>query len=265
MRATTVFRDLLGVEKTVVEGVCAAGTDVVISVRPIASRRRRCGICQRRSRPFDNGGGRRRWRTMDVGVRRCFLEAESPRVVCRRHGVTVAHVPWARHNAGHTRPLDDLVVWLGIHAAKTTVAELLRVSWRTVGAIMERVWADFDAGADRLAGLTRIGIDEFSYRKGHKYVTLVVDHDSHRVVWMAEGRDSATVRRFFDDLGPQRSAAISHVSADGADFIDTVVAERAPNAIRCADPFHVVKVRHEAPCVRRGVRDPPLRAVAAVR
>lgn len=241
MRNSTVFRDLLGVENTVVEGICAVGSEVVISVRPLAAQRRRCGVCERKSRPFDSGGGRRRWRTMDLGIKKCYLEAGAPRVRCRDHGVTVAHVPWARHNAGHTRPFDDLVVWLGVHSAKTTVSQLLRVTWRTVGAIMERVWNDFDAATDRLAGLTRIGIDEFSYRKGHKYVTLVVDHDSHQVVWMSEGRDSATVRRFFDDLGAERCAQLTHVSADGADFIDTVVAERAPNAVRCADPFHVVK------------------------
>ena len=82
---------------------------------------------------------------------------------------------------------------------------------------------------------------------------VVVDHDTRRLVWAAPGRDSATVREFFDLLGEERCAQITHVSADGADFIDTIVAETCPNAVRVADPFHVVKWASEAlDEVRRG-------------
>jgi transposase len=99
---------------------------------------------------------------------------------------------------------------------------------------------------DRFAGLKRIGIDEISYKRGHRYLTVVVDHDSGRLVWAAPGRDKATLNLFFDALGEQRCAQITHVSADGADWIADVVAERAPNAVRCADPFHIVKWATEA-------------------
>jgi transposase len=77
-------------------------------------------------------------------------------------------------------------------------------------------------------------------------LTVVVDHNSGRLVWAAPGRDKATLRRFFDALGDARSAQISQVSADAADWIADVVAERCPNAVRCADPFHVVKWATEA-------------------
>jgi len=83
---------------------------------------------------------------------------------------------------------------------------------------------------------------------------VVVDHDSGRLVWAAPGRDKATLATFFDALGGERSALITHVSADGADWISLVVAERCPSAVRCADPFHVVKWATEAlDEVRRGV------------
>jgi len=68
----------------------------------------------------------------------------------------------------------------------------------------------------------------------------VVDHDSGRLVWAAPGRDKATLHQFFDALGQERCAAVTHVSADGADWIAAVVADRCPQAVRCADPFHVV-------------------------
>ncbi len=129
----------------------------------------------------------------------------------------------------------------------------MRIAWRTVGAIIARVWDDTGKLHDQFADLKRIGIDEISYKRGHKYLTVVVDHDSGRLVWAAPGQDMATLGTFFDALGPQRSGQITHLSADGAAWIATVVAKRCPNAVRCADPFHVIKWATDAlDEVRRG-------------
>lgn len=243
MRDVSLWRGLLGVEKTVIERVefDEDAQVLVAHVRPTSRQRSRCGLCRKRCAGYDAGPGRRRWRSLDLGTTVAMLEADSPRVTCRIHGIVVAHVPWARHDAGHTLAFDDQVAWLATQASKTTATELMRIAWRTVGAIITRVWADVDAQHDRLAGLRRIGIDEISYKKGHKYLMVVVDHDTRRLVWAAPGRNSATVREFFDLLGPKRCVEITHVSADGADFIDAIVAELCPEAVRVADPFHVVK------------------------
>ncbi len=85
-------------------------------------------------------------------------------------------MPWARHDAGHTLPFDDQVAWLATKSSKSTVTELMRVAWRTVGSIIDRVWADAEKIQDRFNGLRRIGIDEISYKKGHKYLIVVVNH-----------------------------------------------------------------------------------------
>jgi transposase len=215
-------------------------------VRPRQQANGRCGRCRRRARGYDRGEGPRRWRSLDLGTIPVWLEAEAPRVSCLAHGVTVQAVPWARHGAGHTLGFDDLVAWLATQCSKTAITQLMRIAWRTVGAIITRVWADVEALHDRFAGLSRIGIDEISYKRHHKYLTVVVDHDSGRLVWAKPGRDKATLAAFFDQLGPQRSARISHVSADGAEWISTVVGKQCPNAVRCADPFHVVKWATEA-------------------
>ena len=188
-------------------------------------------MCRRQYGRYDAGEGRRRWRALDLGAVRTFLEADAPRVSCREHGVVVAHVPWARHGAGHTLSFDETVAWLATQCSKSAVTELMRIAWRTVGSIITRVWADVDALGDRLDGLTRIGIDEISYKRGHRYITVAVDHDTGRLLWAAPGRDRATLRRFFDQLGPERSAAITHVSADQADWIAEIVAERCPQAV----------------------------------
>ena len=87
----------------------------------------------------------------------------------------------------------------------------------------------------------RIGIDETSYRRGQRYLVVVVDHDAGRLVWAAPGRDRKTLRRFFDVLGTERCAQITLVSADATSWIATVVVERCPNATLCTDPFHFVQ------------------------
>jgi transposase len=237
-----VWQRLLGVERTVVERVefDEGKQQLVVHVRPRRGAQQRCGRCGRRAPWEDRGEGRRQWRALDFGLLPVVLEADAPRVNCREHGVTVAAVPWARHSAGHSYAFDDTVAWLAVHTSKTAVAALMRIAWYTVGAICARVAADGQAGVDRWASLRRIGIDEISYKKGHRYITVVVDHDTGLLVWAAPGRDKGTLKQFFDALGEKRCAQITHVSADGADWISKVVDKRCPNAVRGADPFHVV-------------------------
>lgn len=104
MRSARVWRALLGVDKAVIEHLEFDEDEqlLIVRVRPTKRAGGRCGICVRPAPRYDGGHGRRRWRTLDLGVVRAVLEAEVPRVACRRHGVVVAHVPWARHGAGHT-------------------------------------------------------------------------------------------------------------------------------------------------------------------
>jgi transposase len=243
VRNASLWRALLGVEKTVIEDLefDEEAEVVVAHVRPTRASKGRCGVCGSRAAWYDQGEGRRRWRGLDLGVMQVLLEADAPRVNCPVHGPTVRQVPWARHGAGHSLVFDQQVAWLATQCSKTAVTELMRIAWRTVGAIITRVWADTAGQVDLFAGLRRIGIDEISYKRNHKYLTVVVDHDTGRLVWAGVGRDKTTVRAFFDALGPERCAQITHVSADGATWISEVVAERCPDAVRCADPFHVVK------------------------
>ncbi len=196
MLGVNVWRRLLGVDgRTVIEHVefDEEADAVVARVRPKRSKKLRCGRCGRRAPGYDQGEGRRRWRALDLGEVRSFLEAEAPRVDCAAHGPTVVQFPWARHAAGHTRAFDDLVAWLAVHTSKTAVVELVRVAWATVGAIVSRVVEEARAAPDPFDGLRRIGIDEVSYKRGHRYLTVVVDHDSGRLVWAAKGHDKKTL------------------------------------------------------------------------
>jgi transposase len=246
VRHRIVWKTAFGLERTVVEDVELDGDVLVISVRPTARERDRCPYCRRRCPGYDLGVGRRRWRALDVGTMLAYLEADAPRVRCKRHGVLVAAVPWARHDAGFTRQFEDQAAWLAVQTSKTAVAELMRIAWRTVGWICERVAGEAVASRDLMAGLSRIGLDEISIRKGHRYLTVVVDHDTGRLVWAHPGRDRKTVEKFLDLLGSERCKLLELVSCDDAEWITRPISERCPNAIICLDPFHIVKAATDA-------------------
>jgi len=263
VRTARLWRGLLGVEQTVIEGVEFDEDDeaVVAHVRPRKGSRGRCGRCGRRCAGYDRGEGRRRWRGLDLGTIKVFLEADAPRVACPEHGPTVVQVPWARHAARQTRAFEDTAAWLVTHTSKTAVGELLRVTWRTVGSIVTRVVGEARALRDPFDGLRRIGIDEISYKKGHRYLMVVVDHDTGRLVWAAPGHDKPTLAKFFDALGEDRCAQVRLVSADAAEWIGEMVRERCENATVCLDPFHIVSWATDAlDVVRREVWNTARRA-----
>lgn len=243
MPAKRIWKKVVGVEDVVIEdGDYDEILDaVVVSVRPRWTACLRCPECGVRCPMYDHGAGRRRWRGLDLGTTKVYLEAAAPRVQCRAHGVLVAAVPWARAGSMFTRAFEEETAWLAVHTNRTAVSELMRIAWRTVTHIVEVVGAEARRRVDLLEGLRRIGLDEVSYRRGQKYLTIVVDHDSGRLVWLHPGRDTETVNLFFDALGPERSAFLQIVTADGAAWIEEVVRTRAPQATRCLDPFHVVQ------------------------
>ncbi|MGH2968786.1 MAG: ISL3 family transposase, partial [Solirubrobacteraceae bacterium] len=247
MRTARVWARLLGLGAAVVEEVNFGDEgEVLVAARPRWHRLERCGVCGRRCPGFDLGEGRRRWRALDLGATVAYIEADAPRVRCREHGVVVCAVPWARHGSRFTRSFEDQAAWLAVQCSRKAVAELMRIAWRTVGSICERVAAEAAGRRDLLAGLRWIGIDEIAHRKGQRYLTVVVDHLTGRLVWASAGRDRKTVEAFLDALGEERCAQLELVSADMAAWISGPIAERCPDAVRCVDPFHVVQLATDA-------------------
>lgn len=247
MRVTTAFKRLLRLDEVNVTAVQFSATLVVVTVA-LRRRRLRCPHCgYTTSSRYDVRARPSRWRHLDLGVFRVEVQATLRRLRCPTHGVVTEAVPFARPGAHLTKDFDDLLAWLATRMDKSSVARLSRVSWRTVGRACERVVAaDLDPG--RLDGLFRIGVDEISWRKHHRYLTLVVDHDRGQVIWGASGKDAKTLDQFFSELGPERSAEIEAVSMDlGPAYLKSVAAEgHAPQAIVCADPFHLVKLVGDA-------------------
>lgn len=256
----TVLRKLLGLGRAVVVSAWelvdageSARPKLVVRVRTKVGARGRCGRCSTVSPWFDRGDGERRWRHVDVAYATCELVAEAPRVSCPTHGPTVAAMPWARHDSAFTRAFEDLVVHDAIVGNKQAAADRYAISWRAANNACVRVAAEALGRIDLLVGLVAVAIDEVKYKKGQRYLTVVCDHFSGKVVWAAKGRSKDTVEAFFAALGAERSAALRFVTCDGAEWIRTVVADKAPDAIVCLDTFHVISWATDAlDEVRRG-------------
>lgn len=252
MRITTVLRRLLGVTKMFVEEICfTVDGGLAVTVRP-TWRLSRCGQCRRRAPRYDRRPVRR-WRHLPWG--RCSVDLlyEPWRVDCRACGVRVEHLPWAERASRFTHDFEELVAYLAQVTDQTQVHRLLGISWQTVGAIVERVVARrLDPG--RLSSLSRIGIDEFSYRKRHRYLTIVVDHDRRRVVWTGEGKSSETLAPFFELLGDERCEQIETVTIDLSAAFIKAVREGLAKAEVVFDRFHVQRLASDAVDeVRRGI------------
>jgi transposase len=115
-----------------------------------------------------------------------WLEADIHRVDCRTcRRVRTEQVPWARPNARHTSDFENVVAWLAQRMDKTSIGRLLRCSWEAVDAIVARVVVDH-IDDSRLNHLYRIGVDEISYKRGHRFLTIVADHDTGNVVWVGK-------------------------------------------------------------------------------
>jgi transposase len=244
VRITTVFRRLLGVSDLLVTAVSLESEGLVLGVRP-RWRKPRCGECGHRA-PQEGAGRSRRWRHLGWGAVKVWLEYQPRKVWCQRcAAVRTERVPWAQHRSRFTEEFEELVAYLAQVTDKTQVTKLMGISWASVGRIVERVVARGLDG-DRLAGLTRIGVDEFGYRKRHRYLTTVVDHDERKIVWAAQGRSAATLEGFFDDLGEDGCKRIESVTIDMSAGFIKAIEERIPQAQLTFDRFHVQRLVSDA-------------------
>ena len=243
MRPTSLLRTLLALQDTIVTGFEFDDEALVIDVKP-TWRVGRCGECRRKAPTYDHRT--RRWRHLDLAGVMCRLRYPLRRVSCPRCGVQTEHVPWAESGSRFTEPFELHTAYLAQRNDKTTVTRLMRVAWETVGKIIQRVVRRQRGDVDRLDGLRNIGVDELSYRRHHEYVTVVVDHDTGEIVWAAKGKSAATLKQFFDLLGPERCAELEAVTIDMSAAYIKAVTEASPAATIIFDRFHVQRLASQA-------------------
>jgi transposase len=204
----------------------------------------RCPDCRRTSGP----GQLHRWRPLrdlDIGRRHIELRVQTYRSGCVACGRPVVPTTLARRYARCTRRLEKHLFQLTGDSTVKAVAKRMALDWETVKDAEVR----YIRGLLRkrnLDGVKRIGIDEVSYKSGHRYLTLVTDLDRHRVIYVTHGNDGRAIGRFLTWLGPKRSAQIKVVVTDIHDPYLKVLRKRLPKAALVFDHFHVSKLVHDA-------------------
>ena len=186
---------------------------------------------------------RRRWRHLDLGRCRLWLVYEIRRLDCANCGIRTEELPWARPGARHTRDFEDMVLWLAKRTDRTSVATLMRCSWETVTAIINRGVAEL-LDTRRLQTLYRIGVDEVCYRHPHKYLTIIGDHDTGTVVDIQPGRSELSLAKFYP---PTRFAQHrSKRSAWTSPRPTQKPPAKCPGRGICFDPFHIMQWANRA-------------------
>jgi transposase len=243
VRVAKVLETLLGITGIVVESAEVSAEGVVFGVRP-RRKKPRCGGCGKRAPGYDQREARQ-WRHLNLGATRIWLRYAPRRVECARCGVVNEQVPWGSAAGWFSATFEETTAYLARVADKTSVTKIMGIAWVTVGRIVERIVGE-RLDSSRLDDLHFIGIDEFSYRKRHHYITVIVDHVSGRVVWAAQGRSSETLAAFFRELGPERARKIELVTLDMAEGYIKAVTEHVPQARIVFDRFHVQRLASDA-------------------
>jgi transposase len=246
VRVTTAFNRMLALQGAWVRDVAFDAEGVIVTVA-LKAKEPRCSGCGMPGLNIKEHRAKT-WRHLDVGGSKWFIECVLRRVYCPGCGDVYELVPWARAGSPYTRDFEDLTAFVAQQMNQTAVSRLMRIAWRTVGKILERVVADkLDHG--RLDGLVYIGVDEVSHGSDRQFLTCVADHQKPRIVWAAPGRNAASLQAFFDGLTDEQKASIKAVSIDMSAGYENAIRDPdhgLPHAQVCFDPFHVVKLGGEA-------------------
>lgn len=182
---------------------------------------------------------RQRIRDLNVFDRHTYLVLDKWRVHCHTCGVRVEDLGFAAPYSRHTLRFEDFVARLCEHLPVANVAELLGMDWKTVKDIDKRALLRAFADVD-YTDLRMLSIDEISYKKHHKYLTLVLDLERTRVVWVGKGRRQATLEAFFDEIGEEVAHGIVSIAIDMWDPYIAAIESRSPQAAIVFDKFHVI-------------------------
>ena len=198
----------------------------------------------------------KKWRHLDFWQHRTELNARVPRTNCQEHGVLLAAVPWARAGSGFTLMMEAMILLLGQQMSVSATARHLGESDKRLWRVLEH-YVMGAHGAKDWSQVRRIMIDETSARKGHRYVTVVLDAQSHDLLLMVEGRSAEAVAEFLTAMPAHgaKAEAITEVVMDMSPAYIAGVQAHFPNARIVFDLFHIMKLAGEAlDAVRKNLR-----------
>jgi transposase len=195
-----------------------------------------CPKCGQKCGKYDRPNSIKRWRSLDIGNHKFYVECAAPRCICPEHGVCVQRIPWAFPKSDYTQAFETRVAYMAAKSPTNLVSKLYRIKWGTVGNCVKRVKEYLKLDEVCLDKLKKIAIDETSYRKGHKYITVVQNLETSEIIWAHDGHGDDVLKIFFEHLTQEQRDGIEYVVADGARWITRQVERYCPNAVRGVDP-----------------------------
>ena len=204
-----------------------------------------CPLCSAPSKAYDTET--LTWRHLNYFQHQTLLHARTPRVQCSRCGVHRIAVPWARPDSGFTLLFEAFVLQLvkamPVRSAAALVGEHDTLVWRIVHHYVDAARGQTDHSA-----VTQVGVDETAARRGQDYVSLFVDLQQRKVLFVAPGKDAGAVSAFVTDLRAHQGdpQSITEVSADMSAAFIKGVGDHLPNASLTFDKFHVVRLVNDA-------------------
>jgi transposase len=204
-----------------------------------------CPMCRKECMVYDHLR-ERVWRDLDSIEFMTFIHANPPRISCQEHGIIEAVMPWAEKTSRFTVRFETRSIRMLQNMDTFNFTEIMKVSWKQAWNILERA---VKRGRERKKGHPSIiGIDEKSYRKGHKYITLVYDMNGNGVEYIAYDRKKESLDEYYRTLTEGDLSNITAVSMDMWDPFMSSTMEYVPDAESkiVFDRFHVMKHVNEA-------------------
>ena len=190
---------------------------------------------------------KRTWRHLNFFEHETRLHARVPRIKISDKKIRKIKVPWEGVNSKFTLLFEAFILQLAKHMPVNVISKIIGESNYKIWGILEK-YIDTTLEGNDYSELTAIGVDETSSRKGHNYISLFVDLNKKRTIFIAEGKDSGTIEQFKEDLEAHNGSSekIKDVSCDMSPAFIKGVRENLPNAEITFDKFHIMKIINKA-------------------
>ena len=237
--------DLDGAWKVIGVNLEISDKRVVVEIGYDLSQEMDCPECGRNCVHYDHRE-MREWRHLDTMQFETLLRCEVPRCKCPEHGVKTVKVPWAGKGSRFTLLFESFAIdVLQACASVNAAAGLMGLNWHQVNEIKRRA---VKRGLERreASEVEHLGIDEKSFRKGHRYVTVLTDLDRSRVLDVAEGRDQAACDKLFNGLNEEQLKGVKAIAMDMWRAYIKAAEDHLPEADIVHDKFHVSQHLNQA-------------------
>ena len=187
------------------------------------------------------------WRHLNFFQHETYMYARVPRIKCSKCGVRVVGVPWAREGSGFTLLFEAYIMLLAPSMPVKRIAELVSEHDTRLWRLLQHHVKEAREQSD-YSDVKQVGVDETSSKRGHNYVTIVVDLKESKTIFATEGKDKTTIGLFKDDLVKHggEPEAIVDVSCDMSPAFIKGIEENLPNAQITFDKFHIIKTLNTA-------------------